>query len=257
MLKKMIASVLVGSLLATISTLASAQETLRIAVEGAYPPFNMQDADGTLKGFDVDIAKALCDEMKVQCVIVAQDWDGMIPGLLTKKYDAIISSMSITEPRQKVIAFSRSYYVTNGVVVKRKDNKDITGNSPAELKGQVIASQSASIYSALLESQYGGSTVKLYATADEAFADLSAGRVAVVFADKIAALQWLDHSSQNCCELIGPDISDPKIIGEGAGIGLRKSDDALRNRFNIAIDAIVKDGTYKQINDKYFPFNVF
>lgn len=257
MLQKKCLAVLSGTVLLLLATLSSAQETLRVAVEGAYPPFNMQDANGALTGFDVDIANALCAEMKVTCKVVGQDWDGMIPGLLTKKYDAIVSSMSITDQRQKVISFTRSYYRTNGVVIKRKDNTAIDGNSPSALKGQVIAGQSASIYSALLDEQYGDSTVKLYATADEAFADLSAGRVATVFADKIAVQQWLEHGSKDCCQIVGPEISDTKIIGEGAGIGVRKNDDALRAKLNSAIEAIVKNGTYKTINDKYFSFNVY
>lgn len=257
MLKKMLASISLCGFVAMMSPMANAQDKLRIAVEGAYPPFSMQDADGSLKGFDVDIAKALCQQMNVTCTIVAQDWDGMIPGLLTKKYDAIVSSMSITEPRKKVIAFTKPYYRTNGLALKRKDNAQIKGIDPASLKGHVIAGQSATIYSSMLENDYGDSNAKLYATVDEAFVDLSVGRVAVVFADKIAAQQWLEQGGKECCEAAGPEISDLKVIGEGAGIGLRKADNDLRNRFNDAIDEIVKDKTYKTINDKYFSFSVY
>jgi len=257
MLKNILASVVLCGLTITMSPFVSAQGGLRIAVEGAYPPFNMRDADGSLKGFDVEIASALCKQMNIECEIVAQDWDGMIPGLLTKKYDAILSSMSITEPRKKVIAFSKAYYRTNGIVLKRKDNAEITGIDPASVKGKVIAAQTASIYSALLEKDYGDSQVKLYASVDEAFSDLTVNRVAVVFADKIAAQQWLEHGGNECCEAVGPEISDVKVIGEGAGIGLRKSDRELQTRFNNAIDEIVRNGTYKTINDKYFSFSVY
>jgi len=257
MLKKMLVGITLCGLVLTTSPFVNAQESLRIAVEGAYPPFNMRDADGSLKGFDVEIANALCTQMNTECTVVTQDWDGMIPGLLTKKYDAILSSMSITEPRKKVIAFSKPYYRTNGIALKRKDNAEITGIDPASLKAKVIAGQTASIYSALLESDYGNSKVKLYASVDEAFSDLAVNRVAVVFADKIAAQQWLEQTGKECCEVVGPEISDTKVIGEGAGIGLRKADRELQTRFNNAIDEIVKNGTYKKINDKYFSFSVY
>lgn len=257
MLKKIVATLATCAFAAIAAANASAQVELKIAVEGAYPPFNMQDSTGSLKGFDVDIANALCEQMKVKCEIVAQDWDGMIPGLLTKKYDAIVSSMSITEPRKKVIAFTKSYYRTNGVVLKRKDDKELTSYAPKSLEGQTIAAQVSSIYSALLESNYSDANIRLFPSLDDAFSDLSSGRVAAVFADKTAAVLWLEGHANGCCEVVGPDITDLAVIGEGAGIGVRKSDNDLRQRLNDAISAIVKDGTYKKINDKYFPFDIY
>lgn len=110
---------------ATLATLASgafAQDKLRIGVEGAYPPFSFKQADGSLAGFDIDIAMALCAEMKRDCELVEQDWDGMIPALKAKKFDAIVASMSITEERKRQIDFSAKYYKTPARVVAKKNS---------------------------------------------------------------------------------------------------------------------------------------
>ncbi|MGY6126729.1 transporter substrate-binding domain-containing protein (plasmid) [Paraburkholderia strydomiana] len=246
----------VAALIAFSSNAAMADDVIRIATEGAYPPFNYKDSDGSLKGFDVDLAKALCDDMKVECVIVAQDWDGMIPALLSHKFDAIVASMSITADRKKVIAFSNPYYKTAGAFIAQK-NDSIKGQRPGDLKGKTIAAQTATLYSAWLQKAYPDSKIRLYNTADEAFLDLAAGRVDLVVADQIAAQGWLDKSSKGCCEIKGPLLTDPAVMGEGAGIGVRKADKALADRFNKAIADIVKNGTYKKINAKYFPIDIY
>src|SRR5215510_3181674 len=121
---------------------ANAQDkVLKIGTEGAYPPFNNLTSDGKLVGFDIDIANALCDEMKVKCTFVAQDWDGIIPALQAGKFDAIVASMSITEERKKKVAFTNKYYDTPASFIAAKDTK-ITDFSPAGLKGKVIGTQS-------------------------------------------------------------------------------------------------------------------
>ncbi|MBW0445128.1 transporter substrate-binding domain-containing protein [bacterium M00.F.Ca.ET.228.01.1.1] len=248
--------VALSSAVVLCANVAMADDVIRIATEGAYPPFNYKDSDGSLKGFDVDIAKALCDQMKARCVIVAQDWDGMIPALVSHKFDAIVASMSITDDRKKVISFSQPYYRTSGAFLVQK-NSGINGHQPADLRGKTIAAQSATLYSAWLPKAYPDSKIRLYNTADEAFLDLAARRVDAVVADQIAAQGWLDKSSNGCCEVSRPLVTDPAVLGEGAGIGVRKSDTELAKRFNRAIDAIVNDGTYKKINAKYFPFNIY
>ncbi|WAC27096.1 ABC transporter substrate-binding protein [Ancylobacter sp. SL191] len=238
---------------------ASAKEwkTVRIGTEGAYPPFNYIE-NNELKGFDIDIAKALCAKMKVTCTFVAQDWDGIIPALLAGKYDAIVASMSITEERQKQIAFSKKYYKTPATFAVPKDSK-ITDTSPAALKGKVLGAQASTIHSNYLEDVYGkaGAEVKLYGKQDEANLDLASGRLDGILADKVVLMEWLATKDGACCKFTGAEYTDPKYFGEGVGVGIRKDDPELVAMFNKAIEEIRADGTYKTINDKYFPFSVY
>jgi len=244
---------------AIAATGASAKEwkTIRIGTEGAYPPFNYVE-NNEIKGFDIDIAKALCEKMKVECTVVAQDWDGIIPALLAGKYDAIVASMSITEERQKQINFSKKYYKTPATFVVPKDSK-ITDTSPGSLKGKVLGAQASTIHSNYLEDIYAkaGAEVKLYGKQDEANLDLANGRLDAILADKVVLLEWLNSKDGGCCKFTGAEYTDPKYFGEGVGVGLRKDNPELVTMFNKAIDEILADGTYKKINDKYFPFSVY
>ncbi len=245
-----------GVALTALSASASAEMKIRIGTEGAYPPFNFKDASGKLQGFDIDIAKALCAEMKAECTFVAQDWDGIIPALLAKKYDAIIASMSITEERKKKVDFSDKYYSSPAKFIVDKKS-GITKVDAASLKGKTIGTQGSTIHANFLEDVYKGSTIKLYKTQDEANADLASGRLDAVLADSAVLLEWLKKKDGTCCQFTGPGFNDPKYFGVGAGIAVRKGDDKLRESFNKAIAAILKNGTYKKINAKYFPFDIY
>ncbi|WP_038035247.1 ABC transporter substrate-binding protein [Thermopetrobacter sp. TC1] len=238
------------------AALAKEWKVVRIGTEGAYPPFNYFDSSGKLQGFDIDIAKALCDKMKVKCVFVAQDWDGIIPGLLAKKYDAIVASMSITEERKKKVDFTDPYYRSPAIFVAPK-NTDITDVSPKGMKGKVIGAQSSTIHANYLEDNYKDSTIKLYKTQDEVNADLAAGRLDAALADKLVLFEWLKTKDGQCCKFIGPDIKDPKWFGIGAGIAVRKEDQDLKQMLNKALKEILADGTYAKINKKYFPFSIY
>jgi polar amino acid transport system substrate-binding protein len=228
---------------------------VRIGTEGAYPPYNFFDTNKQLQGFDVDVAKALCDKMKVKCEIVAQDWDGIIPALLANKYDAIIASMSVTDERKKVVDFTNKYYAATAHFIAPK-NTAIKETTPAGVKGKTLGAQSSTTHSSYLEDKYKDSTIKLYATQDEANADLATGRLDAVLADKVALLEWLETDAGKCCKTVGTDIKDVKYFGDAA-IAVRKADADLKAMFNKAIDEIRKDGTYKKINDKYFEFDVY
>jgi polar amino acid transport system substrate-binding protein len=244
--------------LLTLGVAQAQERTLKIGTEGAYPPFNNLTADGQLVGFDIDIAKALCDEMKVKCTFVAQDWDGIIPALQAGKFDAIVASMSITDERKKQIAFTDKYYMSPATFTARKDTK-ITDTSPAALKGKVLGAQSATIHSNFLEDIYGkaGAEVKLYGKQDEANLDLANGRLDAVLADKTVQYDWLNSKDGACCQYVGAEYTDAKYFGDGVGIGIRKGDPDLVTMFNKAIKEIVADGTYKKINEKYFPFSIY
>lgn len=240
--------------MATVGTVAvssnAAAETIRIGTEGAYPPFNQIDAGGNLVGFDVDIAKALCAEMEVECEFVAQDWDGIIPGLLAKKYDAIIASMSATEERKKAVAFTDKYYA-NKLQFVAPEGSDF---DPEDVDGKTIGAQRATISASYLEDEYGDRIdIKLYDTQENAYLDLATGRTDAVMADKLVSYEWLNSDEGQDFDFVG----EPAAIDDEIAIAVRKEDEELRQRFNEAIAAIRADGTYAEINAKYFPFDIY
>ncbi len=234
----------------TITTPALAGDKIRIATEGAYAPFNMINAQGELTGFDVDIAKALCAEMKAECKIVAQDWDGIIPGLKARKYDAIVASLSITPERSRVVAFTDHYYSNSLTFVTSKESKF----DPATVEGKVIGAQRATIAGQYLEDNLSGkATVKLYDTQDNAYIDLASGRLDALLSDRLPAYDWLQSKDGQAFEFRGDKID----IDDKIAIAVRKPDSELKARFNKALKAIIENGTYEKINAKYFPFSIY
>ena len=232
-------------------------ETLRVATEGAYPPFNSINASGEIVGFDVEIGLELCKRIKAECSMVAQDWDGIIPGLIANKYDFVIASMFITEERKKKVDFTDPYYLAAMTHLVAKDSK-ITEFTPESMKGVVIGAQSGTTQSDFVEKTYPDADIRLYPTQDEASLDMASGRLDVMVGDVLPLLDWATKTKDGeCCELRGEPITDPAFVGDGVGIALRQEDDALRERLNKAIAEILADGTYKKINDKYFDLNVY
>jgi lysine-arginine-ornithine-binding protein len=235
---------------------AGAGEKVRIGTEGAYPPFNSIDSDGKLVGFDVDIAKALCTAAGFDCEFVVQDWDGIIPGLLAKKYDAIIASMSITEERKQAVDFTNKYYATPAKFIAAEGASfDISAKG---LAGKSVGVQSATIHENFVRDNFPDTDIRSYKTQDEANQDLVSGRIDLVIADSVALLDgFLNTDSGKGFAFIGPGYADPRWFGDGVGIAIRKGEDDLRTKLNAAIDQIRADGTYKKIQDKYFDFDVY
>jgi lysine-arginine-ornithine-binding protein len=238
-----------AALLATTSfAWADIPNPLRIATEGAYPPFNSVDANGQLVGFDVDIAKALCAEMKANCEIVAQDWDGIIPALVANKYDAIIASMSITDERKQSIDFTNKYYSNYLAVIAPSGG--VTG--PSDLNRKTVGAQRSTLASQWAEDQLmGRASIKLYDTQTAAYADLQAGRLDAMVSDIYPAMDWL--TSVSGFQLAGEKID----INDQIGIGIRQNEAGLKAAFNAAIDAIRTNGVYAEINAKYFSADIY
>ena len=256
-MKKLIAVAVVAVMMLGTSVSANEWNKIRIGVEGAYPPFSKVEKDGTLVGFDIDIAMALCEEIGAECVLVPQDWDGIIPALLARKYDAIIASMSITEERKKKVAFSEKYYNTPAKFARKKGS-GIT-ISKAGLKGKTIGVQRATTHDNFITGEFGDSVnIKRYGTQDEAYLDAIAGRVDLLLADSIAMDDgFLKTDKGKGWEFVGPGYSDPKYFGVGAGIAVRKSKGELAKLFSLAIKVIRSNGVYHMINGKYFAFDVY
>ncbi len=240
---------------AMTASASNAEETvLKIATEGAFPPFNLTKPDGTLDGYEIDLGKDLCNRMKVKCEFVSQDWDGIIPALQAGKFDAIVASMSITEERKKQVAFTNKYYTTPLAVVALKDS-DLTSTEPAAMAGKTIGAQASTTQSIYAQDFYtpAGADVKQYPTQEEAVQDMLNGRLDAIISDKFVLTDWMKTASNDCCKLIG-DVAGTETE---TGIAVRLGDDALREKLNAAIDAIVADGTYKKIQAKYFDFDIY
>jgi lysine-arginine-ornithine-binding protein len=227
---------------------------LKIATEGTYAPWSFKDAHGKLQGWDVEIAYALCDKMKVECEVFGQDWDGIIPGLQAKKYDAIVASMSMTPKRREQVDFTDKYKDVISTFVARKGS--IADTSAEGMKGKRIGVQrGSSQHQWLQQSGYEKSaTLVLYDTTQQPELDLVSGRVDAIIGNKATYYTgFFKRPESNAFDYVGPPLRGG-VLGEGAGIAVRKGDDALRERFNKAIVEIRADGTYDRISKKYFPF---
>ena len=267
------------SFLSTIAVLAilfsNAQAgSVKIGTEGAYPPWNAKDESGKLIGFEVELANWLCIYMKADCTIVEQDWDGMIPGLIMRKYDAIMAGMSITGERMKVINFSQGYAdevaqlaVMKGSSLEGLDtpsgiNLSLGGSNvksalktlTGALAGKTVCVQTATIHQNFLESgDVGSVTVRTYKTQDEVNLDLAAGRCDAALAAAVAFTDYAEKSGKPVV-LTGPTFSGG-AFGNGVGVGIRKDDTELLKAFNKAIDQARKSGKISELAIKWFGFD--
>lgn len=249
---------LLTAALLVLGVSASHAETrvIRIGTEAAYPPFAMVTPDGELAGFDIDIAHALCAAAEVECEIVNHSFDGLIPGLNAKKFDAIIASMAITDERRQHVDFTGKYYVSPGRFVAPKDAR--IEISPAGLASKVACVQGSSIHERYLRDSFPDIEIKAYGTQQEAVLDLIAGRCDVLMGEALSLSGDLLQTPEGAdFTYVGESVSDPRWYGEGAGIAVRKGDSELVSLFNEAIKEIRADGTYARINDKYFDFDIY
>jgi polar amino acid transport system substrate-binding protein len=252
-MKRLVTGVAALVLLAS-GGIAAAQE-IRIATEGAYPPFNFTQPDGKVAGLEVELANALCERMKRPCTVVAQEWDGIIPGLLAKKYDAIMATMNITPERAKAIGFSTPYMVVPAYFVAPA-NSTIDG-SPASLRGKTIGAQVSTTHSRYVEKHLGSeATLKTYDTASNLLADLKAGRLDAAITTGATASDWVKGDGGKSLKLVGQPVIDAEVFGPGIGVGLRKEDTALKQSFDEAIRAVVQDGTLARIAARYVDFSI-
>lgn len=235
----------------------SAADTIRVGFAAEpYPPFTVPDAAGNWTGWEVEIIDAVCKEAGLDCELAPTAWDGIIPALISKKIDLIMGSMSITEERLKTIDFTDKYYNTPAYVVGNKNMAFPA--TPEGLKGKVLGVQTATTHAAYAEKHYKDTKIKLYPTQDEINQDLVSGRLDATQADSLAMADFLEsEEGRACCDLKGTAISDPAILGRGIGVGLRKGNDALKERINAAIKGIRENGTYQEITKKYFKVDVY
>ncbi len=226
------------------STADAAPINIKIATESSYKPFSYTDADGKLIGYEIELIDALCAQMKAECEVISQDWDGLIPGLNAQKFDAAIAGMSITPERKEVVEFSDPYFYT-GIVLIGKKGDDISVDA---LKAQPIASQRATVASQYLQDEHSDADIKLYDTQDNAYLDLTSGRVRAMMSDKVTGIDWLKTAAGKDYEVKGQEISTDD---DAMGIAFRKAD-PLVAKFNAALAELKANGTYEQITSSYF-----
>jgi ABC-type amino acid transport substrate-binding protein len=226
---------------------------ITIATEGAFPPFNYLDRKGLPAGFEMELAQEACQRIKAECEFVALKWDQLIPGLLDKKFDIIMSSMEVTRERRQRMGLSRRYYLSPGAFIAPKGAP--YDGPPSLLRNKRIGIVRDSMHADWADKSFRRSAqLKRYASIQEALAGLANDEVDAVFGDKARLWLWSQKPEGKCCELVGQDIKDTQTLGVGVAAGLRKEDAKLREALNKAFGEMVADGTYKKINEKYFPF---
>ena len=236
---------------------ANAKEwkTIRFGMDASFAPFESVNQKGEIVGFEVDYAKAICAKLEATCTFQNQDWDGIIPSLLSNKFDVIYSSMNITDARKSRVIFSEVYYSTPPVFVGQASEKS-TDVSPAALKGKTIGTQSSTMHANFLEKLYPKSDIKLYPTQDEPNLDLASGRIDYVVGDIMVEEDFVKNKGNGCCKILSEIEKVPGIHGPGVGAAFRPGDTDLRDMFNKAIAELDADGTYNTIQSKYFAVNI-
>ena len=251
--------IILGAVLA-IAALATQEKDmteLRFGVDPTYAPFESKSPSGQLVGFEIDLGNEICRRLQMHCVWVETGFDGIIPALQGRKFDAILSAMSITPKREEQVAFSQPLFNTPSRLIA----KDGSGLQPTvqSLRGKAVGVAQGSTQEAYAKANWAtaGINVVSYANQEQVYPDLRSGRIDATFTDALAGINGFLKTPQGSgYGFAGQDVSDPKTLGKGAGIGFRKDDFALRQKVDQAIDSMLKDGTYQRIEKKYFDIDI-
>jgi octopine/nopaline transport system substrate-binding protein len=265
------------SLLAGVVQAENLPDHITIATEGAYPPWNFTNADGTLDGYEIELNNLLCERMKIKCTLVAQEWNGIIPGLNVGKYDAIIASMGVTEERKKVVAFSKPYaqapngFLTSsdnalrdlpemGVSFNLADGPDEANVAIEALKtkfsGKIIGVQTGTTAATFIGEYFKGIEIREYPSFEQLGLELTAGRIDLAVANVTAFKAVIDANPSGALVFTGPTFAGG-VLGLGTtNVALRPEDDALRSAFDEAITAVNKDGSNQALTEKWFGFDI-
>lgn len=275
-MRKHLSIMLAALLLGTGLAQAGQRTAITIASEGASPPWDYIDEKGALVGFDIDVGKELCTRMKIECTFMAQDWDGIIPGLLVKKYDAIMAGMSITEKRKRSIAFSKPYAVGPNQIVMRRNlglepgdvtaklnltdmdgaKKEVVAKLRESLTGKTLGVLRSSNSEAVVKELFGDiAEVRSYDSQENLKLDLVAQRVDGGLGDYFVWRDFIETPDGKDVGFFGPQLSGG-TWGPGVGIGLRKDDTDLIAAFDTALVASIKDGTISRIATKWFRMDI-
>lgn len=252
-MKKMLTLSLLGLAVAATSAQARDYEQIRIGVDVPYEPMEFRTPEGELTGFDIDLGNALCAEIGIDCEWVVQGWDGIIPGLLARKYDAIMSSMTINEQRREQVLFSEPYFTPPSAWFA-PSSSELTNATEATLADLTIGVQRGTLQDNYVTDMYGDvANINRYSTADDMVLDMEAQRLDIVFLDYPVGQSTLLKSDNRDYKVVGEMITEPKeYFGDGFGIAFRQRDEALAEQFNEALSTLQENGTYEEIHTRYF-----
>jgi lysine-arginine-ornithine-binding protein len=247
-----------AALACALAVQAADLKELRIGTDATYEPFEYKAPDGKLVGFEIDLANAICAEMKRTCVFVESPWDGIVPSLLAKKYDMIISGMTVTDQRRKTVAFSDKITdIPYRVIVKTGSGLD---GSPKALKGKKVGVLKGSTEADFADKYYAkaGASVQRYESTQESYLDIVSGRVDAIIGNLVEMKAGFLTKPEGKAFSFAPyELKDEVVLGYGTGAAMRKADVKLRSEFNAALKTVRGNGSYKKIADKYFDFDVY
>lgn len=252
--------IVLATVLAVLSSVAMARDLteIRFGVDPTFAPFESKAPDGSLVGFDIDLGNAICAQLKAKCVWVETSFDSIIPALRAKKFDGIMSALSINDKRKEQIDFSdRLYNSPTKLIVKKGSDLDATVES---LKGKRVGVTQGTTQEAYMKAAWapGGVVIRSYQTQDLVYQDLMSGRLDATLTDApVADIGFIQTPQGAGYTFSKTEVKDEKILGEGIAIGLRKGDDELKTAVDGALKALHENGTYKQLADRYFSFDIY
>ncbi|MBZ6389575.1 arginine ABC transporter substrate-binding protein [Pantoea dispersa] len=238
---------IVAAVMATLAMNAYAAEKIRFAASATYPPFEALDQNNQIVGFDIDLAKALCQQMQAECTFTNNAFDSLIPSLKFRRYDAVISGMDITAERSKQVDFTQPYYANSAIVIAHKGEY----SDFSQLKGKRIGVENGTTHQKYLLEKHPEVIAVAYDSYQNAILDLKNGRLNGVFGDSAVVNQWLKANAD--LSTVGEHITDSDYFGTGLGIAVRKGNSALLQQLNGALAALKANGRWQQINQKWFP----
>ncbi|WP_299259327.1 transporter substrate-binding domain-containing protein [uncultured Kushneria sp.] len=257
-MKRLLSATCMATLLISGGAMAKTPDSVKLAIDVPYEPFVYRAPNGQLEGFEIDLGNELCKRAELECSWVEQPWDGIIPGLMARKYDAILSSMAITPERERQVPFSIPYYNTPSIWITARD-RDISIDDHDSLKGLSVGVQRGSIRDVYVTEMYGDVLdIRRYGSSQDVENDLETGRLDLAFEDYPLAMESIDFRDDDSpFKQIGPEISTPKrIFGSGAAMAFRTRDKALAETFNQAIRDVYADGTFDKLMQQYFDYDL-
>jgi len=232
-------------------------DKLRFVTDSDYPPFDYFDEEGVLTGFNVDLAKAICEALEVQCEVRPVEWEDLFSALDKDEADAAIASIRIDADTLEKVDMTDRYYATPARFIARKDS-DLKDIHPETVGGKKIAVVKGTGHEAYVRLYFPEAVIVSFDSAEEAQDSLKSGEVDLMFGDGIGLTFWLNGvTSNSCCEFRGGPYLDSRFFGEGVGIAVKKGNRRLVDILNYGLEQVHASGRYEGLFLRYFPMNFF